>query len=304
MISQAASFLEDRQHTDPKQLDLMKHIIAPVAENILLISSRARSILRGNRRSILNYRLIALSLLSLAAAVSARAQIINGSFETPVINTLNVAGLGLAPGVVVYTSIINPTAITGWTVLSGDVTQVNGNAALTSSVGLLTASAGNQYVILNGVAETVTVVPLGIGVSQTGTIGDLSQTFSTVAGKNYQISFDYRGLAVGLLTNNPVIDVGLTNANSSTAPVNGTLQANISLNAWQTDTFTFIATGSSSTLSFFQDSSGANVGLIGLDNVVLTALPEPSQYGAAAVAFLALLIGGRVWSRRQTEVSA
>ena len=279
----------------------MKHIIAPVAENILLICRRCRSIPLQTEVH-LNYRLVILSLLSLVAAVSARAQIINGSFETPAITTLNVAGLGIAPGVVIYTSIINPTAITGWTVLSGDVTQINGNAALTSSVGLFTAASGNQFVVLNGVAENVTLVPLSVGVAQTGAIGDLSQTFSTVAGKGYQISFEYRGLAIGALTNNPVIDVGLTNANSSTAPVNGTLQANISLNAWQTDTFTFIATGSSSTLSFFQDSSGANVGLIGLDNVVLTALPEPSQYGAAAVAFLALLIGGRVWSQSRREI--
>ncbi len=238
------------------------------------------------------------SFLLAGAGLTARAQILNGSFETPAISTLNVAGLGVAPGVTVYTSIINPTGITNWTVLSGDVTLVNGNAALTSSVGLLTAAQGNQYVLLNGISETVNLSPLSVGISQTGTIGDLSQTFSTVAGKGYQISFEYRGLAVGALTNNPTIDVGLTNANSSTAPVNGTLTANISLGSWQTDTFTFVATGTNSTLSFYQDSSGANVGLIGLDNVVLTALPEPSQYGAAAVAFLLVLMGGRVMARR------
>ena len=234
----------------------------------------------------------------LAAAAAARGQILNGSFESPSISTLNVAGLGVAPGVQLYTSVTDPTGITGWTVNSGDVTLINGNAALTSSLGLLTAASGNQYVVLNGVAETVTLVPLGIGISQTGTIGNLSQAFSTTPGKSYQISFQYRGLAVGLLTNNPTIDVGLTNASGSTAPANGTLSANIALGAWQTDTFTFVATGSSSTLSFFQDSSGANVGLIGLDNVALTALPEPAQYGEAAVAFLVVLMGGRLWSRR------
>lgn len=237
-------------------------------------------------------------LALLVSAGVTRAQILNGSFESPAISTLSVVGLGLAPGVQIYTSISDPTGITDWTVLSGDVTLINGNSTLTSSLGLLTAASGNQYVLLNGVAETVTVIPLGIGISQTGTIGDISQTFSTTPGKSYQISFQYRGLAVGLLTNNPTIDVGLTNANSSTAPVNGTLSANISLGAWQTDTFTFVATGSNSTLSFFQDSSGVNVGLIGLDNVVLTALPEPSQYGAAAVVFLMLLMGGRMVARR------
>jgi hypothetical protein len=239
----------------------------------------------------------------LGSAEAATAQILNGSFESPAISNLSVLGLGVAPGVQIYTSISDPTGITDWTVESGDVTLVNGSAALTSSLGLLTAASGNQYVLLNGIAETVTVVPLGIGISQTGTIGDISQTFSTTAGRSYQISFEYRGLAVGLLTNNPTIDVGLTNASSSTAPGNGTLSATIALGAWQTDTFTFVATGSNSTLSFFQDSSGANIGLIGLDNVVLTALPEPSQYGAAAVAFLIVLMGGRIWSRRRQSVA-
>lgn len=245
-------------------------------------------------------KLTHLAMLSalLMPAFNAHAQILNGSFETPAISTLNVLGLGVAPGVQIFTSIINPTGITGWTVDSGDVTLINGNAALTSSVGLFTAAAGNQFVALNGIAENVTVVPLGIGVSQTGTIGDISQNFSTVAGKGYQISFQYRGLAVGALTNNPTIDVGLTNATGSTAPANGTLAANISLGAWQTDTFSFVATGNNSTLSFFQDSSGANVGLIGLDNVSLTPLPEPSQYGAAAMAFLMVLMGGRMMGRR------
>jgi hypothetical protein len=179
---------------------------------------------------------------------------------------------------------------------------VNANGTLASNLGLFNASSGNQYVILNGIASSISLAPLSLGVTESGNFGTLAQTFNTVAGRTYQISFNYRGLAVGLLTNNPTVDVGVTNAMGSTAPGNGTLAANISLGAWQSSTFSFVATGSSSTLSFFQDSTGGGVGVLGIDNVALTPLPEPSQYGAAAVAFLTLVIAGRAWSRRGEKV--
>jgi hypothetical protein len=244
----------------------------------------------------------AVPLLLLAiGALSVRAQILNDSFESPAVSNLNVLGIGLLPG----SEIFGPgTGITDWTVSSGDVTIVNAGGTLTSLLGLFTANTGNQYAVLNGLTETVTVVPLGVNVTQTGTIGTLSQAFATTPGTTYTISFDYRGLAVGALTNNPFLDIGVTNATGSTAPTNGTLGVNLSLNAWQNETFSFVATGSSSTLSFYQNSGGVNVGLIGLDSFDITPLPEPSQYGAAAVAFLGLLIGGRVWSRRFQPVAA
>jgi hypothetical protein len=216
------------------------------------------------------------------------------------VSNLSVLGIGLLPGVQVF----GPGGgITDWTVSSGDVTIVNAGNTLTSLLGLFTANTGNQYAVLNGLAETVTLFPLGVGVSQTGTIGTLSQTFATTPGTTYHISFDYRGLAVGLLTNNPFLDVGVTNATGSTAPTNGTLTASLSLNTWQNETFSFVATGSNSTLSFYQDPSGVNVGLIGLDSFTITPLPEPSQYGAAAVGFLGLLIGGRLWARRRDSAA-
>jgi hypothetical protein len=278
-----------------------------VAEKKFLISRICAPIPLGNRRFLIKIPILALSLVSLTGGLTARAQILNGSFESPVISNLNVVGLGVAPGITVYTSLGNPNGITGWTITSGDVSLVNGSAALTSTLGLFTANTGNQYAVLNGIAETVTVAPLGVNIAQTGNVGVLSQTFSTVAGKMYQISFAYRRLSVGALTDSPVVDVGLTNASNSTAPANGTLTANVSLNAWEGDTFNFTATGTSSTLSFSQDATGANIGLVGLDSVTLTALPEPSQYGAAAMAFLALVVSGRIlaeWRGRPAAVVA
>jgi hypothetical protein len=209
-----------------------------------------------------------------------------------------VLGIGLLPGTQSFSS---GTGIADWTVTSGDVTIVNAGGTLTSLLGLFTANTGNQYALLNGVAETVSIIPLKVTLGQTGSDGTLSQTIATTAGTTYHISFDYQGLAVGVLTNNPFLDIGVTNATSSTAPANGTLSAIIAL-GWQADTFSFVATGSSSTLSFSQDTSGVDLGVIGLDSVTITPLPEPSQYGVAAVAFLALVIAGRVWARRRENV--
>ena len=66
----------------------------------------------------------------------------------------------MAPGITVFTSTGNPSGITNWTITSGDVSLVNGSAALTTSVGLFAANTGNQYAVLNGLAETVNTVPL------------------------------------------------------------------------------------------------------------------------------------------------
>jgi hypothetical protein len=230
------------------------------------------------------------SLLFATGLLTSRAQILNGSFESPSVQNLSVLGLGLLPGSQTFTS---GTGITDWTVTTGDVTVVNAGGTLTSLLGLFTANTGNQYVLLNGVAETVSIIPLEVTLGQTGSDGRLSQTIATTPGTTYHISFDYRGLAVGVLTNNPFLDIGVTNATGSTAPANGTLSATIAL-GWQADTFSFVATGSTSTLSFSQDTSGVDLGVIGLDSVSITPLPEPSQYGAAAVAFLGLVIAGRV----------
>ena len=208
-------------------------------------------------------------------------------------------GIGLLPGAEAF----GPgSGITDWTISGGDVSVVDAGGTLASVLGLFTANAGNQYAVLGGLQVNL----LGLSIASVGSVGTLSQTIATTPGTPYTISFDYRGLAVGVLSNNPYLDVHVTNATSSTAPANATLSANVAL-GWQPDTFSFVATGSTSTLSFLQDASGVNIGDIGLDSVTITPLPEPSQYGAAAVAFLSLLIAGRLWSQhrlKSAEVSA
>jgi hypothetical protein len=251
----------------------------------------------------LKLKLLAFLLVLLLGAGGAGAQILNGDFETPVVGTVSVLGLGLIPGVGVYTSLTNPTGITDWTVGSGDVTLVDAGGTLTSALGLFPPHTGNEFVVLNGLQESITLIPLTIGLSQIGSVGTLSQTFTTTPGQTYQIGFSYRGLAVGVLTNNPILDANVTNTSNSSMLSTSLLTATISLNAWQSDSFDFVATGTSSTLSFYQSNGGlANIGLVGLDSVVIS-LPESRDYMAAAFGLMGLLIAGRVmgqgWAARK-----
>jgi hypothetical protein len=90
----------------------MKHIIRTVAENFLLIFILRWSMREGAPGHIMKLPPILILLLLLAAGGLSRAQILNGSFETPVINSVNVLGLGLVPGLNIYTAGGNPTGIT------------------------------------------------------------------------------------------------------------------------------------------------------------------------------------------------
>ena len=74
-----------------------------------------------------------------------------------------------------------------------------------------------------------------------------------------------------------------------------------STNLWQLETFTFLASASSTTLSL---DGASGVQYIGLDNVAATdlgpsgAIPEPSTWAMLLVGFLGLAAAGYRVSRR------
>lgn len=113
------------------------------------------------------------------------------------------------------------------------------------------------------------------GPSNTGPNSGVQQIVSTIAGQGYDLSF-YVGVAAGApvystpstvdLSINGGASVGYTNANL----VDGTV-------TWELFTTTFIATASTTTITFLNGDSTNNFN--GLDNVQLvtaSAVPEPS----------------------------
>ncbi|MDM4766261.1 DUF642 domain-containing protein [Pelomonas sp. SE-A7] len=114
----------------------------------------------------------------------------------------------------------------------------------------------------------------------------ISQTVATVLGQWYELSFDYSNRA-GVAVASNGLGWGVAGV-SSLAPVlsyNGSAD-----NQWSHYSYRFQATGSSSTVSFWAQGTNDSLGT-SLDNVALSAVPEPQSWAlfglalAIAVAF-------------------
>ena len=106
---------------------------------------------------------------------------------------------------------------------------------------------------------------------------ELSQSFSTVAGQAYQISFD---LQAGPTTADPAFFSanfdGVGNIFSTTGTPFG----------WMTFSFTETALTMTSTLSFDYKQNNGLESFYGLTNVSVTAVPEPEIYAMMGVGLL------------------
>lgn len=195
------------------------------------------------------------ALLLMAAASTHANLLTNGDFEA-------------SPGHVVGT-----TSLSGWVVHTGNIDRV---------AGLWPALlAGHGTVVdLNG-----------------HTIGGISQSFATTAGTTYVLTFEYGRNPDNTQSGNKPFDVsviGSAFAASITNPPSNT--------GWTAYTQMFTATGTTATLNFlstttapvYAPTSQAAWGPL-LDNVSVTAVPEPAGY-ALALAGVGLL--GLVGRRR------
>lgn len=118
----------------------------------------------------------------------------------------------------------------------------------------------------------------------------ISQSFATVAGQTYQLSFAYaqRPDQRGAASN------GITWSAGNIGP---TLVGQDASTAWTTVQTQFVATGSSTTLKFAAAGNSDSFGT-SLDKVSVSAVPEPESYalmlaGLAAVSFIARRRGQR-----------
>ncbi len=148
--------------------------------------------------------------------------------------------------------------------------------------------AGNVDIIANGVyvPALATGGDYNLDLVGYGSIGTISQTFATIAGKTYTLSLDYT-----------------QNLSGKTADVilgSTTLTTLIGTSTWQSWSTTFIGTGSPTTLTIAEVVGGNNGGIV-LDNISVTAVPEPASWAMLITGFGMVGYGLR---RRRTAVTA
>lgn len=202
----------------------------------------------------------------------------NGDFETPVQVGPNFATFNI-PTVGLTTS----TYITGWTV-------VQGNVDLTT-----TANYGPGVNTLDPTSvQDIDLV--GDTAGSNGVFGGISQTFTTVAGQQYVLTFDYSH------------NTGASASNFAAQVTAGDLSTTVSqastVHSWLAFSQSFTATSDSTTLTFINTQGGSNGGIY-LDDVSVTpltaAVPEPSTWAMMVLGFCGL---GFMAYRRRERFSA
>lgn len=117
----------------------------------------------------------------------------------------------------------------------------------------------------------------------TGGIGGIQQTFGTVPGTTYQVSFDLAGNYAAP----PVVKPLAVTINSVTTNYTFDTTGKSLLNmGWTTKTLTFVASSTSSTINFVSDvtASGGTLNAgAALDNVQITAITPGAPSAATSV---------------------
>lgn len=204
--------------------------------------------------------LAAVAAIAMLPSAANAAEFVNGSFEA-----------GVPAGSFTTVAGGNSSSITGWTVIGNSVDYIGS---------YWTAQNGARSIDLNGGAQ-----------------GGIQQTFDTLAGVQYNVTFWLAGNADGApITKNVLVNAdggtgGLFSFNST-----GTSKANM---GWSKYTYNFLAAGPTTTLSFASQDAGAFGAA--LDNVSVAAVPEPATWALMLIGFAG--VGFSMRRRLSTERS-
>ena len=218
---------------------------------------------------------VAVAAVSVAGLASANV-LVNGSFELGTIPNPRLSDGGT-------TLPIGSTAVTGWTVIDATVDWLQTNTVSSNAFTAweLSPQEGNRFMDLTGLSS--------------GPYGGVQQSFPTIVGLQYDISFWLGSTNTALLNTGQattLLAVGTAPILTATTLFDPTPAGK---NKWEQRTGSFVATGTTSTLSF-TGVSGFNY--IGLDNVVVTAIPEP---GTVALMLAGLAAVGSIAARRRPQ---
>lgn len=180
----------------------------------------------------------------------------NGSFEDGNFAPAGSATMTLAPGA---------TDLSGWEIVNDAIAWIG-----VGDPWGLDAFSGDRFLDLSD-------------YSAGAPFGGVQQTIATTAGTEYIVSF-YLGSSNYWGRPSSLVVTADGTSTSFTSPATGTN------NDWDRYSLSFIATGASSTISFV---GNAGVNYIGLDDVSITAVPEPSSAALLLAGLAAALALGR-----------
>jgi hypothetical protein len=193
------------------------------------------------------------SLVALSSPAAAASLFVNGSFETPFSTGNSILGSG-------------STAVTGWTTVLSGVEHFNATA-------------------FGGAFDGQMVVDLA---NYTYSAGGIEQTVATTAGQRYDVSFAAGNVVYGNRTGTGVVRVAVDGQAVGDFDTAVGTAAGI---VWAQRSFSFVATGSSSTVRFWNEQN-ANQYFAFIDAVDMQAAPVPEPASAAL-----LLAGGLALAR-------
>jgi len=210
--------------------------------------------------------------MTAASPASAAVLIVNGGFEdaTGFVGD-GVGGMGLGVGA---------TTLTGWTVITDAITWFGANP-----YGLTGSGGSTRFLDLSGYTEGAP-------------FGGVTQTVATSIGAEYRLTFDLGSHFMYGIPAKIRATVGGVAQTFTSSVIAG--------NAWETQTFDFTATSTSTVIDFL---AVGGLNYIGLDNVALVrtspepppplggGIPEPAVWAMLIMGFWA--VGAAVRTQRR-----